>query len=249
MLAHDEKMRRMAEELVASPAQNRLGRIRELKAAFAKHVEEGAYVHPVAHRELSHHAMEHMKHDYEWAKHDAMRRLSKMTELAPADARLESLEFKTEAPHDRQALEHLLSSEQDSAFIAQAALDRSEEASHRSLLGEIAEMHLRAAHKLGTALAASKEKRRAHHRGGWLGGWLRVVSFAFVGEKALLKAVRSHEREALRMHEHMLRSEHTSPGMKKLLEHLIEHGREHDKKLEEAVAAYPHDVCTAFEKS
>jgi hypothetical protein len=252
MLVHDEEIRRMAEYLPASPAHSRPRRIQELKAALARHIENSAYVHPVAHKELPHHLMEHMKHEYEWAKHAAMRRLSNATmELTPFDSALRALvtelERKLNAAHGR-TLEHLLTSEQDSAFVCQAALDRSQEPSHRSLLGEVAESHLRCAEKIGTALSTLDDKPRRRKHAGWLPGWLRVLSAAFVSEKALLRAVKAHEERARQEHERMLGDEPAGAGLRELLEHLIEHGREHEEKLEAAIAAYPQDVCASFEK-
>jgi hypothetical protein len=251
MLVHDEEMRRMTEYLPASPTHSRPRRIQELKAALARHIEDGAYVHPVAHKELPHHLMEHMKHEYEWAKHAAMRRLINATmELTPLDSALRALavelEGKPDSAHDRKTLEHLLRSEQDSAFVCQAALDRSQEASHRSLLGEVAESHLRSAEKIGTALSSLHDKPRRKHAG-WLPAWLRVLSAAFVSEKALLRVVKAHEQLVRQEHERMLGGSAGS-GKRKLLEHLTEHGREHEKKLEAAIAAYPQDVCASFEK-
>ncbi len=253
MLLHDEEMRGMAEYLAASPAHSRPRRIQELKTALARHIEEGAYVHPVAHRELPHHLMEHMKHEYEWAKHAAMRRLTEgTTELTPFDSDLRALtkelESRSDTARERQTLEHLLKNEQDSAFICQAALDRSQEASHRSLLGEVAESHLRAAEKIGTALSALHDNTKQTKHAGWLPAWLRVLCSAFMGEKLLLRAVRSHEEHARHKHERMIRSDQSGTGIRKLLDHLIEHGREHEKKLAAAIATYPRDVCASFEK-
>ncbi len=253
MLLHDEEMRGMAEYLPASPGHSRPRRIQELKAALARHIEEGAYVHPVAHRELPHHLMEHMKHEYEWAKHAAIRRLTNTSaELTPFDSDLRALtkelEGKPDRLHDRKMLEHLLQSEQDSAFVCQAALDRAQEASHRSLLGEVAEGHLRAAEKIGAALSALHDKPKRTKQAGWLPGWLHVLSAAFVSEKALLRTVKAHEERARHEHERMLGEEPGAAGLRKLLEHLVAHSREHENKLEAAIAAYPQDVCASFDK-
>jgi hypothetical protein len=253
ILADDEEMRRMAEQLPALARASRPGRIRELKAALAKHVEHDTYLLPVAHKELPFHVAEHMKHEYEWAKHAAMRRLTDTTELTPVDSDLrgvmEALEIKQDTAHERRIVEDVLKSEQASAFVAQSALDRSEEASHRSLLGEIAESHLRYAHKLGTALTALDDKPRRHKGGGSFGGWARVLSAAFAGEKALLRTIKSHEERARHEHERMVRGEHARGGIRTLLEHLIEHGHQHEQKLDAAVAAYPQDVCASFSKA
>jgi hypothetical protein len=253
MLVHDEEMRRMAEYLPGSPAHSRPRRIQELKATLARHIEDGAYVHPVAHKELPHHLMEHMKHEYEWVKHAAMRWLTNAAmELTPFDSALRALvtelEGKPDAAHGRTTVEHLLTNEQNSAFVCQAALGRSQEASHRSLLGEVAESHLRNADRIGTALSALHDKPRRRKHAGWLSGWLRVLSAAFVSEKALLRAVKAHEQLARQEHERMLGDAPAGAGMRKLLQHLIEHGREHENKLEAAIAAYPQDVCASFEK-
>jgi hypothetical protein len=76
VLVTDSALRKLAEELEGVPAHERVSLIPVIKAALAEHVRQDKHILPVAKKELPHHMWEHLKHEYESAKHAEIRRLT-----------------------------------------------------------------------------------------------------------------------------------------------------------------------------
>jgi rubrerythrin len=133
-------------------------------------------------------------------------------------------------------LERIARGEHAHVFATRAALARSEESNHRSLLGEIAEHHLRYANDLSELLASVDRERRIKRR--LSSDWARVLASAFVSEKALLKAVRANEERSLREYERMLREASAPNAAGKILHKLVEKGHEHIAQIDEAISAW-----------
>jgi hypothetical protein len=186
---------------------------------------------PVAMRELQFHVWEHMKHRYESVKRAAIMS-SKGQTHAPADLdmieAIQSLQPSSRNADDAPAarLDRIQRIEGGQVLACQTAIDRSEQSSHRSMLGEIAENHLSAVELLRDFCTSTAERPTARPRPS-RGPWARVVWSATLGETSLLKAVAANERKSGRLYSQMLSEDGLPRSARGLIEILSRKAEEH----------------------
>ena len=231
-----------AEELDRASPRRRLTIVDDIKRGLTEHMEQDAYIVPVAKKELPFHQWEHLKHEYESIKHGELTRSKGETASSAEAKRIQSMRaLELGATKNGAAvldfMRRIERCEKQSVYACQAAIDRVEEAEHRSLLGQIAEDHLRHANALGEILSALKGKPDRSSNGGASGLWARVFISAFLGERPILKAVRANEERTIRTYEHMLQDEPVPKESPEFLQSLVEEGRKHIEEIDRAFGA------------
>jgi rubrerythrin len=221
---HEEnrKVLALCGELAGSAPERWPSVLDAIEVALSGHIEAQNKILPVAEHTLTHHAAEHVKHEFEAAKHALLEGAAGglvSPELAPAAP------WQSD-PESVHALERVLRQENESLFLCETAIDLLKHPEYRSLIGEIAEEHLEKAREMKKLLAGSR-----HSRAGKLAGWTKLYAGAVVGDKATLKIVRSAEEKARRKYERMLRDGHSSRDIGVLLEGLVAAARRHEDQI------------------
>jgi hypothetical protein len=236
----DTIMLASAEELDRASPRHRLTIVDDIKRGLAEHMEQDAYIVPVAKKELPFHQWEHLKHEYESIRHGEIRKL-KGERASNTDAkwihsmRALELEVSTNGDAVTDFVSRIERCEKQNVYACQAAIDRVEEVTHRSLLGEIAEVHLRHAEALREVV--SGVEGRSRRSGGLSSLWARVSFSAFLGERPILKAVRTNEQHSLRHYEGMLRAEPASQAGRHIMQSLVDEAHKHIDELDSALAS------------
>jgi hypothetical protein len=234
----DAIMLASAEELDRASPRDRITIVDEIRRGLAEHMEHDAHIVPVAKKELRYHQWEHLKHEYESIKHGELKKL-KGEPASSADAKwihsMRALELEASKKGDAVTdfVRRIEQCERQNVYACQAAIDRSEEVTHRSLLGEIAEAHLRHLEALQEVLSGLDGRSQ---RGGGLSGlWARVYFSAFLGERPILKAVRANEQQLLRRYERMLHDGLASEAGRHILQSLVDEAHKHIDQLDSAL--------------
>ncbi|HLH91983.1 MAG TPA: hemerythrin domain-containing protein [Xanthobacteraceae bacterium] len=229
-IAEHRTLRGMMDQLAATDGSGRPAIAERLEAAFKAHSEgEERGIFPLAKKELPHHVVEHMKHEFESAKESDETGSAPHIphgEHAPAPTADAAAGARRNASNDAlgEVLERLVRAEQAVVAAYEAAIDRLAEEGHRSALGQFAEDHRRHLHDFSRMLEAMG---RAPPGGGGRTGiaeWSGVALGGLFGDTAVLKAMRSNEEVTLSAYD-AAASDHGLPAGGEILQKALEEGR------------------------